>query len=166
MSANVPVLSSHTISRFGTNFCLSVSCDPLVARLTFLQSQAVADSTCRSYQTGICRHSHFCASSRWQVFQPQRLHYTSSQPMTTMTVTLLRQIKEELACDPDYLPIDKLMLWSAFALVFSCFLWSSEFPSPSASQFNPLARLYTTDVSLTSTGCLTLCLKVSKTDPY
>ena len=93
-----------------------------------------------------------------QVFQPQRLHYASSQPtfktiklniagirfahtenslpdpflaapllhlllrgikrtlgLTSrqrlpITMTLLRQIKEELARAPDYLPTDKLML--------------------------------------------------------
>ena len=73
-----------------------------------------------------------------------------------ITMTLLRQIKEELARAPDYLPTDKLMLWSAFTLAFYGFLRSSEFTSPSASQFNPLVHLSTTDVSFTSTGCLLL----------
>ena len=90
----------------------------------------------------------------------------TSHQRVPITMTLLRQIKEELACAPDYLPTDKLILWSAFTLAFYSFLWSSEFTSPSASQFNPLVHLSTTDVSLTSTGCLTLHLKASKTDPY
>ena len=73
---------------------------------------------------------------------------------------------EQLACAPDYLPTDKLMLWSSFTLAFYGVLQSSEFTSPSAFQFNPLVHLSTTDVSFTSTGCLTLHLKASKTDPY
>ena len=90
----------------------------------------------------------------------------TSRQRLPITMTLLRQIKEELARAPDYLPTDKLMLWSAFTLAFYGFLRSSEFTSPSASQFNPLVHLSTTDVSFTSTGCLTLHLKASKTDPY
>ena len=90
----------------------------------------------------------------------------TSRQRLPITMTLLRQIKEELARAPDYLPTDKLMLWSAFTLAFYGFLRSSEFTSPSASQFNPLVHLSTTNVSFTSTGCLTLHLKASKTDPY
>ena len=90
----------------------------------------------------------------------------TSRQRLPITMTLLRQIKEELARAPDYLPTDKLMLWSAFTLAFYGFLRSSEFTSPSASQFNPLVHLSTTDVSFTLTGCLTLHLKASKTDPY
>ena len=78
-----------------------------------------------------------------------------------ITMTLLQQIKEELARAPDYL---LLMLWSAFTLAFHGFLRSSEFTSPSTSQFNPLVHLSTTNVSFTSTGCLTLHLKASKMD--
>ena len=73
---------------------------------------------------------------------------------------------EQLACAPDYLPTDKLMLWSSFTLAFYGVLQSSEFTSPSAFQFNPLVHLSITDVSFTSTGCLTLHLKACKTDPY
>ena len=90
------------------------------------------------------------------------LGLTSRQHLP-ITMTLLQQIKEELARAPDYLP---LMLWSAFTLAFYGFLRSSEFTSPSASQFNPLVHLCPTDVSFTSTGCLTLHLKASKTDLY
>ena len=72
----------------------------------------------------------------------------TSRQRLPITMTLLRQIKEELARAPDYLPTDKLMLWSAFTLAFYGFLRSSEFTSPSASQFNPLVHLSTTDVFL------------------
>ena len=81
-------------------------------------------------------------------------------------MTLLRQIKQELARASDFLPSDKLMLWSAFTLAFYGFLRSSEFTSPSATQFNPQVHLCFTDVSFTSEGCLMLHLKSSKTDPY
>ena len=81
-------------------------------------------------------------------------------------MTLLQQIKEELARAPDLLPSNKLMLWSAFTLAFYGFLRSSEFTSPSATQFNPQVNVCFTDVSFTSEGCLTLHLKSSKTDPY
>ena len=91
------------------------------------------------------------------------LGLTSRQHLP-ITITLLRQIKEELARAPDYLPTDKLMLWSAFTLAFYGFLRSSEFTSPSASQFNPLVHLSTIHVSFTSTGCLTLHPKASKMD--
>ena len=81
-------------------------------------------------------------------------------------MTLLCQIKEELARASDFLPSDKLMLWSAFTLAFYGFLRSSKFRSPSATQFNPQVHLCFTDVSFTSEGCLTLHLKSSKTDPF
>ena len=68
------------------------------------------------------------------------LGLTSHQSLP-ITMTLLWQIKEELARAPDYLPTDKLMLWSAFTLAFYGFLRSSEFTSSSASQFNPLVHL-------------------------
>lgn len=90
----------------------------------------------------------------------------TSRQRLPVTMALLRQIKEELARAPDFLPSDKLMLWSAFTLAFYGFLRSSEFTSPSASQFNPLVHLCNTDVSFTSEGCLTFHLKSSKTDPY
>ena len=187
----------------------------MAARLTFLQSQAIADSTRGSYQAGIRRYSNFCASRGWPSFPATETtlrffaayladqvsfktiklymagirfaHTENSLPdpflaapllhlllrgikhtlgLTSLqhlpiTMTLLQQIKEELARAPDYL---LLMLWSAFTLAFHGFLRSSEFTSPSASQFNPLVHLSTTDVSFTSTGCLTLHLKASKMD--
>ena len=90
----------------------------------------------------------------------------TSRQRLPVTMTLLRQIKEELARAPDILPSDKLMLWSAFTLAFYGFLRSSEFTAPSATQFNQLVHLSNTDVSFTPEGCLTLHLKSSKTDPY
>ena len=187
--------------------------DPLAACLTFLQSQAIADSTRRSYQAGIRRYSNFCASRGWPSFPATEttlrffaayladqvsfktiklymagirfahtenslpdpflaarllhlllsgikhtLGLTSRQHLPII-MTLLWQIKEELARAPDYL---SLMLWSVFTLAFYGFLWSSEFTSLSASQFNPLVHLSTINVSFTSTGCLTLHLKASK----
>ena len=51
-------------------------------------------------------------------------------------------------------------------LAFYGFLHSSEFTSPSATQFNPLVNLCCLDVSFTPEGCLSLHLKSSKTDPY
>ena len=185
----------------------------MAARLTFLQSQAIADSTRRSYQAGIRRYSNFCTSRRWPGFPATETtlrffaayladqvsfktiklymagirfaHTENSLPdpflaarllhlllsgikhtlgLTSrqhlhIIMTLLWQIKEELARAPDYLP---LMLWSVFTLAFYGFLWSSVFTSPSASQFNPLVHLSTINVSFTSTGCLTLHLKASK----
>ena len=208
-------LLAPAASRFGTNWCPSVGRHPLAASLTFLQSQAIADSTRRSYQAGIRRYSNFSASRSWpsipatettihffaaylagQVsFKTVKLYMAgirfahtenslpdpflaapllhlllrgikrtlglTSRQRLPITMTLLRQIKEELARAPDYL---LLMLWSAFTLAFHGFLRSSEFTSPSTSQFNPLVHLSTTNVSFTSTGCLTLHLKASKMD--
>ena len=81
-------------------------------------------------------------------------------------MSLLRQIKEELARASDLLPSNRFMLWSAFTLAFYGFLRSSEFTAPSATQFNPLVHLSNSDVSFNSGGCLTVHLKSSKTDPY
>ena len=207
-------------SRCGTNSCSQVSTDPLAHRLAFLQSQAIANSTRRSYQAGIRRYSAFCTSKGWQCFpatentlrffaayladqvsfktiklylagirfahtenslpdpfqEAPLLHLLlrgikrtvglSSRQRLPITMSLLRQIKEELARASDLLPSDKLMLWSAFTLAFYGFLRSSEFTAPSATQFNPLVHLSNSDVSFNSGGCLTLHLKSSKTDPY
>ena len=57
----------------------------------------------------------------------------SSHQWLRITMTLLRQIKEELARAPDFLPSNKLMLWSAFRLAIYDILHSSEFTSPSAT---------------------------------
>ncbi|CAH3121108.1 unnamed protein product [Porites lobata] len=76
-----------------------------------------------------------------------------------VTMSLLRQIKEEVSHAPDFQQSDKLMLWSALTLAFYNFQQSSEFTSPSASEFNPLVHLSATDVSFTSNGCLGLHLK-------
>ena len=56
------------------------------------------------------------------------------------------------------------MLWSVFTLAFYGFLRSSEFTSPSTTQFNPQVHLCFTDLSFTSEGMLHL--NSSKTDPY
>ena len=61
----------------------------------------------------------------------------SSRQRLPITMTLPQQIKEELARVPDFLPYDKLMLWLALTLAFYGFLRSSEFTSPSTTQFNP-----------------------------
>ena len=90
----------------------------------------------------------------------------SSHQRPPITMTLLPQTKEELARAPDFLPYDKLMLWSAFTLAFYGLLRSSEFRSPSTTRFNPLVHLCFMDVSFTSEGCLILHLTSSKTDPY
>ena len=90
----------------------------------------------------------------------------SSRQRLPIAMTLLRQIKDELARAPNFLPSNNLMLWLAFTLAFYGFLRSSEFTSPSATQFNPLVHLCFTDVSFTSEGCLALHLKSSKTDHY
>ena len=83
----------------------------------------------------------------------------SSHQHLPVTMSLLRQIKEEVSHAPDFLPSDKLMLWLAFTLAFYNFQQSSEFTSPSASQFNPLVHLCATDISFTSNGCLAMHLK-------
>ena len=56
-------------SRCGTKSCSQVSADPLAHRLAFLQSQAIANSTRRSYQAGLRRYAAFCASKGWQCLQ-------------------------------------------------------------------------------------------------
>jgi len=177
--------------------------DPLAYPPSLLQSQAIADSTRRSYQAGIFPATEttlrfFAAYLADQVsFKTIKLilvgirfaHTENSLPdpfqealllrlgiertmglswrqRLPITMTLLRQIKDELARAPDFLPSDKLMLWSAFTLAFYGFLHSSKFTSPLATQFNPLVHLCFTDVSFTSEGCFTLHLKSPKTDPY
>ena len=90
----------------------------------------------------------------------------SSKRRLPITMSLLRTLKSELAQAPDILPRDKLMLWSAFTLAFFAFLRSSEFTSPSTSQFNALSHLSASDISFTSDGSISLHLKSSKTDPY
>ena len=169
--------------------------------LAFLQSQAIADLTCHSYQVGIRHYSTFCTSRGWQSFPAPEstlrffvahlagqvrfktiklymagicfAHTENSLPdpfqeapllhlllhgikrtvglvlrqCLPITMTLLRQIKKELAYAHDFLPSDKLMLWLAFTLAFYGFLRSSEFTSPSSSQFNPLVHLCYIDVS-------------------
>ena len=76
ISKHVPVPYSRTSSRFETNSSPSVGHNPLAARLTFLQSQAIADSTRRSYQAGIRRYSNFCASRGWPSFSSHRDYIT------------------------------------------------------------------------------------------
>ena len=214
------VPSTSTSGRLASYPSPPVRGDPLADRLAFLQSQAIADSTRRSYLAGLRRYTAFCSSKQWTSFPATEttlryfaahlstqvafktiklymagiryahienslpdpfqdaplLHLLlrgikrsiglSSQRRLPITMTLLRQLKGELSNAPDISPQDKLMLWSAFTLAFYGFLRSSEFTSPSTTQFNPLVHLCLTDVSFTAEGCLRLHLKSSKTDPY
>ena len=138
-------------------------------------SDQVSFKTIKLYLTGICfAHTENSLPDPFQ--EAPLLHLLlrgikrtvglSSHQRLPITVNALRQFKEELATAPDFLPSDKLMLWSAFTLAFYGFLHSSKLTSPSATQFNPLEHLCITDVSFTSEGCLTLHLKSSKTEPY
>ena len=90
----------------------------------------------------------------------------SSKRHLPITMSLLRNLKSELAQAPDILLRDKLMLWSTFTLAFFAFLRSSGFTSPSTSHFNALSHLSASDISFTSDGSISLHLKSSKTDPY
>jgi len=83
-----------------------------------------------------------------------------------ITMSVMCQLKGALANDPQIVSQDKLMLWSAFTLVFFAFLCSSEFTSPSSVLFNLLVHLSHSDISFTSAGSLSLQLKSSKTDPF
>ena len=86
----------------------------------------------------------------------------SSQRRLPITMALLRQIKTELAQAPDIFPHNKLMLCSAFTLAFYGFLRSSEFTSPSTTQFNPLVHLSRSDISFSSDGSLRLRLVLNQ----
>ena len=90
----------------------------------------------------------------------------NSHQCLPITITLLWQIKQELAKAPDLLLSDKLMLWLVFTFAFTGLLQSSEFMSPSVVQYNPLVYLWHVGVLFAPTCCLTLQLKLSKTDPY
>jgi len=46
---------------------------PSGGRLAFLQSQAIAPSTCRAYQAGIHRYTTFCHSRQWDPFPASEL---------------------------------------------------------------------------------------------
>ena len=81
-------------------------------------------------------------------------------------MSVMCQLKGALADDPQFTSQDKLMFWSAFTLAFFAFLRSSEFTSPSSTHFNPQVHLCHSDISLTTTGSLSLQLKTSKTDPF
>ena len=75
------VPSTGPSSRIGTNTHSSLSPDSLVRRLAFLQSQAIADSTCLSYLAGIRRYFTFCTSVRWQSFHRHHLALFCSIPL-------------------------------------------------------------------------------------
>ena len=90
----------------------------------------------------------------------------SSRCRLPITMSVMRQLKGALAANPQFTLQDKLMLWSAFTLVFFGFLCSSEFTSPSTSYFNSLVHLSHSDISFTTQGSLIMQLKSSKTDPF
>ena len=79
-------------------------------------------------------------------------------------MALLHQIKTIRALD--ILPLDKVMLWSAFTLACYGFLHSSEVNSSFTTHLNPLLHLSQSDVSFLLDGWLSLQLKASKTDQY
>lgn len=62
------VLSAGSNSRLSTNPHSSFSTDPLECCLTFLQSQAIANSTRHTYSASIRRYTTFCTSKQWQSF--------------------------------------------------------------------------------------------------
>ena len=146
-----------------------------VSSLPTLPTRSVSSKTIKLYMAGT-RFTHI-ENSLPDPFQDAPLLHLllrgikhsvgqSSRHHLPVTMALLRQVKAELAGAADILPSDKLLLWSAFTLAFYGFLHSSEFTSPSTTQFNPSVHLCCNDVSVTSDGCISLHLKSSKTDPY
>jgi len=198
----------------------SFSADPLAGCLAFLQSQAIAPFTRRTYYNGICRYTTSCCSRQWNPFPASevQLRYfaswlsdqvsfptiklylagiqfahiessladpfadapllrlllqgikrtfgLSSRRCLPITMSVMRQLKEALADDPQIASQDKLMLWSTFTLAFFAFLRLSEITSPSPVHFNPLVHLSHSDISFTSASSLSLQLKSSKTYPF
>jgi len=64
---------------------------------------------------------------------------------------------------------DHVMFWAASTLAYFEFLHSTEFTVPSLSAFNPDIHLTVDDIAddpHTSTSCLQLTIKASKTDPF
>ena len=77
-------------SRPYANTYPSISQDPLERRLAFLQSQAIADSTRRTYSAGVRRYISFCNSRQWQSFPATEsaLRYFAADQVSYRTVKL------------------------------------------------------------------------------
>ena len=71
--SDVPVPSTRPAGGFGTHYPASLSTDPLAGCLAYLQSQAIAPSTCHTYSAGICRYASFCHSRQWTPFPASEL---------------------------------------------------------------------------------------------
>ncbi|KAL9964522.1 hypothetical protein ACROYT_G028176 [Oculina patagonica] len=72
-SSHAPLPPTRPSGRLGSDGSSPLSQDPLDGRLAFLQSQAIAPSTCRAYQAGIRRYSTFCYSRQWDPFPASEL---------------------------------------------------------------------------------------------
>ena len=61
-------MSNSPRGRSGSYSSPQVLRDPLADRLAFFQSQAIVDSSRRSYLAGVRRYTSFCSSKQWQSF--------------------------------------------------------------------------------------------------
>ena len=163
-----------------TTFCYSRQWNPLPAsevQLRYFASwlaDQVSFPTIKLYLAGI-RFTHIENSLVDPFADAPLLHLLlrgikrtkglSSCCRLPITMSVMRQLKGALASDPQITSRDKLMLWSAFTLAFFAFSRSSEFTSPSSTRFNSRVHLCFSDISFTTTGSLSLQLKLPKLTP-
>ena len=95
---------------------------------------------------------------------PRAADRPSRLPVTPVELEKIRRVWQGIAQQ-----FDTVMLWAACSLAFFGFLRAGELTVPSNRDFNPLAHLCASDVSLNHPAAPTLmyvAIKQSKTDPF
>ncbi|XP_006821479.1 uncharacterized protein LOC102808192 [Saccoglossus kowalevskii] len=84
-----------------------------------------------------------------------------------VTISILRTLKNALRYSQSLIPVDQLMMWSAFTIAFFGFLRVSEFTAQSPTNFNEPTTMVRSDIHFDqSLNSLNITIKSSKTDPF
>ena len=152
----------------------------LLLFVAYLASRNLSYATIKTYLSGVRsihvasgHHSSFneCLSPRLhQVLKGIKKEKAASSPPRVrrpITIQIMEGIKKVLVKQPhDY---HNIMMWAACCIAFFGFLRSSEFTTPSTTEYDPEVHLSTSDLAVDSKirpQLVRVTIKQSKTDPF
>ncbi|XP_006817640.1 uncharacterized protein LOC102807268 [Saccoglossus kowalevskii] len=165
-----------------TNFCYSHGIPSLPVTqysttlfVTYLASSGLSYNTIKLYLTAtmelLIETDHKDLSNWTNLHRTlqgiKRQHSAPVRNRLPVTISILRTLKNALRHSQSLLPVDQLMMWSAFTIAFFGFLRVSEFTAQSPTNFNEATTMVCSDIHFDqSLNSLNITIKSSKTNPF